>query len=140
MSRSLLVSLLLVALAGCDSSSVSDYDGVLEVALVADARSSNPALRLDAIEDGGCGREIVVSVERSTLVRRVVVEGLGPDNPCDAVRPASVVVDLALGPELPGGYRLEVVRNRAVDVYYLDLGNGPPMLTAVRTTTTRLAR
>ena len=138
--RMTLALAVLLATGGCDSAGTSDYDGVLEVSLAQLPGEPVPALLLATAQSVGCGRRVEASVERRALVRRVVVEGIGRDNECDAHQPATAIVDLGLGPELPSGYALEVEHAGATDLYELDLGNGLPTLTAVRTSTTRLGR
>lgn len=134
----LAVSLLLVSLlVGCDSQVEEGYDGIVEVALVGSEDALG--LRLVAIGDGGCGRPLIASLEKGAAVRRIVVRGLGADNPCDAIVPASATVALDLGPELPGGYLVEIRHAGALDRYQLDLTTPAPTLHAVRTSATRLA-
>ena len=139
--------LVLLTVAGCDAASdtLTPYDGIVEVSLVVTEPPTGPvedlALRLVAVEDTGCGNPLVTELERGSATRSVTVEGIRvPDGPqCLALIPASAVVALELGPELPGGYLVEVRHAGAADRYSLDLSGPAPILTAVRTSTTRLA-
>ena len=136
-----LAALLLLAAAGCDTGAALDpYAGVIEVSL-ADATVEGAALRLVAVEDASCADPLVTSFAKGAATRAVSVEGI--DRPeagsCMALIPPMAVVPLELGPELPGGYAVEVAHAGAVDLYTLDASGPEAVLTAVRTTTTRLA-
>ena len=133
---------LALTLVGCDA--VADrepYDGVVEVALAQPYDEAEIALRLVAVEDAGCRRALLTSLESGAARRRVVVEGLGNvgGTTCEALIPASAIVVLNLGPELPGGYVIEVQHAGATDLYQLDVTGRVAVLTAVHTSTTRLA-
>jgi len=141
MSRLLILLALLIA--GCDSAADLDaYDGVIEVALAAGATTDDVSLRLVAVDDVSCEDPLVANYERRPSAKRVTVEGIRrpTGGTCLAVIPASAVVSLELGPDLPGGYSVEVAHAGAVDLYHLDLtAPGGPTLAALRTSTTRLA-
>ena len=133
-----------LAVTACDSlADVEPYAGVVEVSLAEPGDVADLSLRLVAVEDAGCARPLVTSFERGAATRRVAVEGIGAVDgvvACDGIIPASAVVPLRLGPELPGGFLVEVRHAGATDRYQLDLVSGPqPVLTAVRTSVTRLA-
>ena len=135
-----LMALLLAA--GCDTMADGEpYDGIVEVALAQPYDEAEVALRLVAVEDTGCSRDLLTSLEAGAATRHVTVEGLGPVGgaTCEAVIPASAIVVLDLGPELPGGYAIEVEHAGATDLYQLDVSGRIPVLSAVRTSTTRLA-
>ena len=139
----LLLSFLLCALAGCDlvGEDVDTYAGLITVALVEDATVENAAVRLTAVDDPGCARTLVTAFDRGAATRTVEVLGLAPVGgaSCDAVIPAVALVPLDLGPELPGGFLIEIEHAGAVDQYSLDVTTRALTLTAVRTSTTRLA-
>ncbi len=135
-----LALLLASVVVGCDSVEDAEaYAGVVEVSLAQPGDVAGLALHLVAIEDLGCERELLVSLEARALTRRVEVEGLGAETPCRALIPASAIVELELGPALTATYDIEVVHAGATDLYRLDISIKAPTLTAVRTSTTRLA-
>ena len=90
-----------------------------------------------AVEDPSCGLPLLTTVEDRVASLRVTVEGVGPSEPvqCAAIIPPSALIGL----EAETSLALEVVHAGATDLYRADL-EGAPSLTAVRTTTTRLAR
>ncbi|MGB3542708.1 hypothetical protein [Rubrivirga sp.] len=138
---------LMVVVAGCDSVGVDPdvYDGVVEVSLFETTDDVPLSLRLVAVEDGdGCGDLLKTSLGRDGSVRRIEVDGIERPPPdavvCAAIISASAVVDLELGPDLSGGYVLEIEHAGSTDLYALDLTGSVPILEAVRTSTTRIAR
>ena len=142
--RTVLALLALVVVAGCDSVGVDPdaYDGVVEVSLFEATDDVPLSLRLVAVEDeDGCGDLLKTSLGRDGSVRRIEVDGIERPPPdavvCDAIIPASALVDLDL--EVPGGYVLEVEHAGSTDLYALDLTSAVPTPEAVRTSTTRLA-
>ena len=130
---------LLVAFAACDTAFVEDYRGVVEVSLANEDSIAEIALRLVTVESVGCDRRLAATVTKAAATRRVEIQGVGKENACEAVGPATTTVPLRLGPELPGGYLIEVTHAGATDRYALDLTTPTPTLTASSTTTTRLA-
>lgn len=141
--RPLALLLALLTVAGCDAAADLDpYDGIIEVALADGATTDDASLRLVAVDDASCADPLVVRYSREPASKRVTVEGI--DRPqggsCLAIIPPSAVVSLELGPDLIGGYTVEIVHAGAVDQYHLDLSEpSGPVLRAVRTSTTRLA-
>ncbi|MEM1118012.1 MAG: hypothetical protein AAGJ11_15985, partial [Bacteroidota bacterium] len=115
---------------------VDTYDGIIEVSLVGTS-PTDLALRLVAVEDQGCSRDLYTSFASEPTVRRFTVDGIGPLTDCDAVFPAEDTVAFDLGPTLPSTYDIEVVHAGATDLYTLDLTGPAPVLIPVTTQTTR---
>lgn len=125
---------LLLLAAGCDSLVEDGYDGVIEVSIT-DA-SGALSLRLVAIEDTGCDRQLVLDADPEADRLEVEVRGLGPENPCDAVIPASATVSLE--GVTAATFPVEIEHAGSTDRYRLDRSGASATLEAVETSTTRL--
>jgi hypothetical protein len=134
--RRALLALAVLAASGCDSDGVERFDGLITLSVVPVAEGEY-GLRLEAVDNRDCDRELVVTSRSDGDRQRVEVEGLGAETFCRAVIPASAVVPLV---RAGGGAVVEVRHHGSTDLYVLlDDVSGGPSLQTIRATTTRPA-
>ena len=134
--RLFLPALVLIAV-GCDSADdLQPVDGVVLVS-VSEAPSDGPSLRLRTEAAYSCGSRLIVTEETRDARLRVAVDGVSGPGACEAAK-APLVYTTVLRTTGPVA-SIEVQHRGGADRYEYICGFAGCSLTAVRTSTTRLA-